>query len=84
VITAATLAGMLMNFAGINPIAALYWSAVVNGLLAPPLLVLIMIVANNREVLGERVNGRGANVMGWLTAAVMSAAAVALIFTWGR
>jgi NRAMP (natural resistance-associated macrophage protein)-like metal ion transporter len=82
VIVGATLVGMLINFVGINPITALYWTAVLNGLLAPPLLVLIMLIANNRAVMGERTNGLGLNILGWLTTAAMGVAALALIASW--
>jgi Mn2+/Fe2+ NRAMP family transporter len=82
VIASATLLGMLVNFVGINPIDALFWTAVINGLLAPPLLVIIMLVANNRTVMQKRVNGRGINVLGWITTVVMFAAAIMLVFTW--
>jgi NRAMP (natural resistance-associated macrophage protein)-like metal ion transporter len=78
-----TLIGMLINFAGINPISALFWTAVINGFLAPPILVVIMLIANNQEIMGERVNGRWANAMGWMTTIVMFAAAIALVLTWG-
>jgi Mn2+/Fe2+ NRAMP family transporter len=77
-----TLIGMLINFAGINPISALFWTAVINGFLSPPLLVVIMFVANNRKILGPRVNGRWANVVGWTTTAVMFSAALGLLLTW--
>ena len=43
----------LINFIGINPIAALFWTAVINGVLAPPLLVIIMIVSNNKKIMGQ-------------------------------
>ena len=79
-----TMLGMLMNFFGINPIKALFWSAVLNGFLAPPLLVLIIMISNNKLVLGQRINGRLLNVLGWITAAVMTAAAIGLIATWGK
>jgi NRAMP (natural resistance-associated macrophage protein)-like metal ion transporter len=79
-----TLIGMLINFIGINPIKALFWTAVINGLLAPPLLVVIMLVANNKKVMGNKVNGVWTNVLGWTTAVVMFAAAIALILTWGH
>lgn len=82
IISASTLIGMLLDFLGINPISALFWTAVINGFLAPPLLILIMLIANNRKVMGERVNSRGVNIMGWLTTAVMFVAAIALVFTW--
>ncbi len=81
VIGAATLVGMGINFLGINPITALVLSAVLNGLLAPPLLVLVMLVSNDRRVMGERTNGRLLNVMGWATTVAMGLAALALIVT---
>jgi Mn2+/Fe2+ NRAMP family transporter len=78
----ATVGGLLIHFVGINPMDALFWTAVINGFLAPPLLVVIMIIANNREVLGKRVNGWWANLLGCITTAVMFAAAIALVVTW--
>ncbi len=81
VIIAATLVGMLVNFVGINPIDALFWTAVINGMLAPLLLVVIMLISNNRKVMGDRVNGHLMNVLGWATTLVMAAAAIALILT---
>ena len=83
VIATSTLVGMLINFTGINPISALFWTAVINGFLAPPLLVIIMLISNNKGVMGERVNGRWSNVLGWAATALMFAAAIALVLTWG-
>jgi NRAMP (natural resistance-associated macrophage protein)-like metal ion transporter len=77
-----TLVGMLINFVGINPMTALFWTAVINGFLAPPILVVVMLIANNRSVLGADVNGPVGNAIGWATTAAMSAAALALAFTW--
>ena len=82
VIALSTLVGMLVNFLGINPITALFWTAVINGLLAPPLLVIIMLIANNRKIMGERVNGTWANILGWATTLIMFAAAIGLLLTW--
>jgi Mn2+/Fe2+ NRAMP family transporter len=73
-----------MHFVGINEMQALFWTAVINGFLAPPLLVVIMLISNNQIIMGPRVNGRTMNVMGWLTAALMFAAAAGLVWTWGR
>ena len=81
VIAAATLVGMSINFLEINPITALVLSAVLNGLLAPPLLVLVMLVSNDRAVMGERTNGPLLNVVGWATTLAMAIAALALIIT---
>jgi NRAMP (natural resistance-associated macrophage protein)-like metal ion transporter len=84
VIAAATLVGMLINFVGINPINALFWTAVINGFLAPPLMVMIMLIANNHDVMGKRTNGLAINVLGWLATLAMFGAAIALALTWGK
>jgi Mn2+/Fe2+ NRAMP family transporter len=84
VIIVSTLVGVLINFLGINPIRALFLAAMINGFLAPPLLVVIMLVANNSQIMGKRVNGRWSNVLGWTTTVVMFVAAVALVLTWGQ
>ena len=81
VIVVATLVGMLINFLGINPFDALFWTAVINGFVAPPLLLLIMLVSNNGSIMGNRVNGLGLNILGWLATAAMFIAAIALVLT---
>lgn len=82
VIAASTLVALAMNFTSIDPIKALFWTAVINGFLAPPLLAVIMVISNNRRIMGKRVNGLATNVLGWATTAAMFAAAVGLILTW--
>jgi NRAMP (natural resistance-associated macrophage protein)-like metal ion transporter len=84
VIAASTLAGMVVNFAGINPMTALFWTAVINGFLAPPVLVVVMLIANNKAVLGDHVNGKVSNIFGWTTTVALSAAAIALVVSWSR
>ena len=84
IIIVSTLVGVLINFVGINPIRALLLAAIINGFLAPPLLVAIMLVANNRHIMGNRVNGRWSNILGWTTTVVMFVAALALVLTWGQ
>ena len=84
VIALSTFVGMLINFANINAITVLFWTAVLNGFLAPPLLVLIMIISNNRNIMGNRVNGRVVNVLGWTATLVMFAAVIALVLMWNR
>lgn len=54
----ATLIGIRIDFLGINPIKALFWTAVINGFLAPPVLAVIMRIANDRRVMGDAVNSR--------------------------
>jgi NRAMP (natural resistance-associated macrophage protein)-like metal ion transporter len=84
ILTISTLAGLLIDFIGISPMDALFWTAVINGFLSPPLLVIIMLIANRKQVMGRRVNSWWENVLGWATTAVMFAAAVAFVLTWGR
>jgi len=81
VFAGAVIAGMALNLAGTNPIRMLFLSALLNGLLAPPLLLLVMLVGNNRTIMGERANGPWLNVLGWLATALMSLAAVAFFVT---
>jgi len=81
VFAGAVAAGMLLDLAGTNPIRMLFLSAVLNGLLAPPLLLLVMLVSNNRAIMGEHANGPWLNVLGWSATVVMSLAAVAFFAT---
>lgn len=82
VIIASMTIGMLINFLGFNPIHALFWAAVINGFLAPPLLLVIMIVANNKGIMGRRVNGWFTNLLGFTGTIVMFLASMALVLTW--
>lgn len=79
VIALATLAGMLLNFVGINPIMALVYTAIINGVVAVPLLVMILLVANNRDIMGAYANGRLANAVNIFTTLCMGIAAIATI-----
>ena len=84
VLGAATVGGLVIDYLGVSAMKALFWTAVLNGFLAPPLLVLIMLISSNRKVMGKRANGALLNIFGWLTALAMFGAALALIATWGQ
>jgi Mn2+/Fe2+ NRAMP family transporter len=60
----------------------LFWSAVINGVLAPPLIVLVIILTSRRDIMGEHVNPPWLRTLGWACAAVMTVAAVALFAAW--
>ena len=75
------VAGMALNLVGTNPIRMLFLSAVVNGLLAPPLLVLVMLVGNNRAIMGTHANGPWLNALGWLATTIMFVAAIGFFVT---
>ena len=70
-IALATMGGVALNMVQIDPMQALYWAAVVNGLLAPPLMVVTMLIARNRAVMGELAIGGWLSFGGWLSTAVM-------------
>lgn len=80
IIILSTLIGAAINFLGINPMTALYYTAIINGVAAPPLLILIMLVSNNRAIMKDKTNGRLSNVLGWLTTVAMTLAALALFW----
>jgi Mn2+/Fe2+ NRAMP family transporter len=79
VIAAAMLVGLALDFAGLNAVKMLFWSAILNGLLAPPLVVLVVLLTSDKKVMLGRVNSRAAKVLGWICAAMMSAAALGLL-----
>jgi NRAMP (natural resistance-associated macrophage protein)-like metal ion transporter len=80
----ATLLGVLLNFSPIDPIKALFWSAVINGVVAVPVMALMMHLSSHRPAMGEFRLHAGLKVVGWLATAVMAAAAVGLFATWGK
>jgi NRAMP (natural resistance-associated macrophage protein)-like metal ion transporter len=81
IIVVATTVGVAMNLVGLDPIRALFVTAVINGVVAPPLLVLITMVACDRRIMGERVSGRLSRTLAWAATGVMGAAALALLAT---
>ena len=72
------LLGVALDFVGLDAVKMLFWSAVANGVLAPPLIVLVVLLTTDRTVMGERVNPPLLKWLGWLAAVVMTAAAVAM------
>jgi NRAMP (natural resistance-associated macrophage protein)-like metal ion transporter len=82
VIAVAMLVGTAMSIAHANAIKLLIWSAVINGLLAPPLVLIILVVCNNGAIMGSHRNGRALNVLGAATGLAMTASAIALVWSW--
>ena len=79
VIGVSILMGLAFDFAGFNAVKMLFWSAILNGLLAPPLVIMVVLLTSDRKVMGNRVNSLGMKTLGWTCAVVMSAAAIALV-----
>jgi NRAMP (natural resistance-associated macrophage protein)-like metal ion transporter len=73
-IAATTLAGALLQSIGVNPVLALYWSAVVNGILAAPLMAMMMLIVTNPRAMGHLTLGRRGTLLGWAATAIMAAA----------
>ena len=74
-------AALALNYVRVNAIKLLFWAAVINGLLAPPLIFLIIVLTSSPEVMGGRANPPVLRYLGWATFAVMLAAALGLIFS---
>ena len=79
VIGVAMLIGMILAFSKANAIKLLFFSAVVNGILAPPLIIIILIVCNNAKIMHRYKNGRALNILGGAAAVLMTAAALGLL-----
>jgi len=80
VIILSTLIGMITNFMGIDPIKALYYSAAFNGLAAPPLMVLIVMIASNSDIMGPYINKKITTFLGWIVILAMAFAGVTLLW----
>ena len=78
VLAVAMLGGMILNFMGLNAVSMLFWSAVINGVLASPLVVLVVLLTSDHTVMGRRINGPLLRGLGWAAAIVMMAATVAM------
>ncbi len=74
------LLGLMMNYSGISPIQALLWSAILYGITAPVLILIILHIGNNKEVMGEFTNNKKSNILGFSAFFIMSIAAVVLIY----
>ena len=82
VIGAAILLGLGIDYSGIDPIAALFWSAVLNGVIAVPMMAAMMIVASNKKKMGRFRVGPVLGGLGWISTAVMAAATIAMLYVW--
>jgi Mn2+/Fe2+ NRAMP family transporter len=82
VIAGVTVTAVGLNALGLNPMKMLVWSGIVQGFSVPPLLVLMLIMTNDRAMMGDKVNSLGTNLLGWTTTLVTFLAAVFLVATW--
>jgi NRAMP (natural resistance-associated macrophage protein)-like metal ion transporter len=80
IIAISLLLGLSLNYVGISPMKALIYTAVLYGLTAPVLIAIILHISNNKQIMGENVNGLRANIMGFAALIIMTFAAVTLIY----
>ncbi|MDX6560006.1 MAG: hypothetical protein QOF72_3055 [Blastocatellia bacterium] len=81
IVASAMILGLVLDYAGFNAVKMLFWSAVLNGVLAPPLIVLVLLLTSNKKVMGDRVNPPLLKWLGWACAVVMTVAAIAMFAT---
>jgi Mn2+/Fe2+ NRAMP family transporter len=81
VLAAAMTIGLAINYAGLDAVKMLFWSAVVNGVLAPPLILLVLLLTSDPKVMGDRVSSTTERTLGWITFVIMAAAALGLLIT---
>jgi Mn2+/Fe2+ NRAMP family transporter len=79
VIAISVLAGLVIQYSPINPMKALFWSAVINGVVAVPLMAVVILLASNKSVMGEFTASRPLVILGWIATGVMGAAAVCML-----
>ena len=81
IVAGAMVLGLALDFVGFNAVKMLFYSAVLNGVLAPPLIVLIILLTSNSRIMGSRASSRPLRYLGWATAAIMTLAAIAMFAT---
>ena len=81
VISISIAIGILLNFIGINPIKALIYSAIANGIVSPIIIIFIVHISGSKKVMGRHRNSRLGNTMGWIITVLMSATAIAAIYS---
>jgi Mn2+/Fe2+ NRAMP family transporter len=84
VLIVASIAGMALNLTSLDPVKALYWSAVINGVVAVPLMVVMMLMSSRAKVMGQFTIPWVLKIFGWFATAAMAAAAIVMFVTWGK
>lgn len=82
ILALSTLLGLALNFTPVNPIQALFWAATINGVIAAPVMIMMMLMSSDRRIMGRFKIPFTLKLIGWISVAVMSAAVAALVYTW--
>lgn len=81
VIALATMGGLIVNLTPIEPFQMLYYTAIVNGIMAPPLMIMILLISNKESIMGKHTNSLFSNIVGWMITVIMSGAALTLLIS---
>jgi Mn2+/Fe2+ NRAMP family transporter len=84
ILSAAILIGLALNMFHVNPMKALFWTAVINGVLSGPIMIMVMLMATNKSVMGDLTISRRPRILGWAATVVMIVAAVTMFAYWGK
>jgi Mn2+/Fe2+ NRAMP family transporter len=84
IVSFATIFGVALNFTPIDPIKALFLSSVINGVVAVPIMVVMMLMAIRSDIMGPFVITRRLKILGWLATAIMAIVVFAMFVTWGK
>jgi NRAMP (natural resistance-associated macrophage protein)-like metal ion transporter len=84
IVSVATALGVALNFTPIDPIKALFWSAVINGVVSVPVMLVMMLMAVRKDIMGKFVITRRIAILGWLATASMALVVLAMLATWGQ
>jgi NRAMP (natural resistance-associated macrophage protein)-like metal ion transporter len=84
ILSAAILLGLCLNFFHVNPIKALFWTAVINGVASGPIMIMVMLMATSQKVMGELTISARPRILGWAATVVMIFAAITMIAYWGK
>jgi Mn2+/Fe2+ NRAMP family transporter len=84
VLAVATCIGLALNFTKIDPIKALVWAAIINGITAAPVMCFTMLLASRRKVMGKLTLPGHLKILGWIAAAIMALAALGMLMTAGK
>jgi Mn2+/Fe2+ NRAMP family transporter len=84
IIALSAIIGMSINFIGINPIKALIYTAIINGVVSVPILFIIMRIANDKKILGNNIKNKISNVFGWFTFILMAISVFVVLFSLHR
>jgi Mn2+/Fe2+ NRAMP family transporter len=82
IVIIATALGVALNFTPIDPIKALFWSAVINGVISVPIMIVMMLMAVRNDIMGEFVITRRLTILGWVATASMAIVVLAMFATW--